>query len=188
MAQMYSELSDKHRQFIATQKMYFVGTATADSRINVSPKGMDSLCVIDPKRIAWLNVTGSGNETSAHVQANARMTVMFCAFEGNPLILRLYGRARVIHRGDADWAALYPLFKPLSGARQIFDLAVSHVQTSCGMGVPLYDYQAERGQLDAWAVRKGDHGVREYWAQKNQASIDGLPTHIVARNGETAAP
>jgi hypothetical protein len=183
MAQMYTELSDKHSQFIAAQKMYFVGTATADSRINVSPKGMDSLRVINPKRVAWLNVTGSGNETSAHVQANARMTVMFCAFEGAPLILRLYGQARVIHHGDVEWAALYTLFKPLPGARQIFDLAISHVQTSCGMGVPLYDYKAERGQLDAWAVRKGDDGVREYWAQKNQASIDGLPTHILARNG-----
>lgn len=182
MAQMYSELSDKHREFIAEQKMYFVGTATADSRINVSPKGMDSLRVINPKRIAWLNVTGSGNETSAHVQADARMTVMFCAFEGNPLILRLYGSARVIHQGDADWATMYALFKPLPGARQIFDLAVSHVQTSCGMGVPLYDYRDERGQLDAWAVRKGDDGVREYWAQKNQASIDGLPTHILDRS------
>lgn len=182
MAQMYSELSDKHREFIAAQKMYFVGTATADSRINVSPKGMDSLRVISPKRIAWLNVTGSGNETSAHVQLDARMTVMFCAFEGNPLILRLYGSARVIHQGDADWATMYALFKPLPGARQIFDLALSYVQTSCGMGVPLYDYRDERGQLDAWAVRKGDDGVREYWAQKNQSSIDGLPTHILNRS------
>jgi hypothetical protein len=183
MAQMYAELSDKHSEFIAAQKMYFVGTATADSRINVSPKGMDSLRVINSKRIAWLNVTGSGNETAAHVQVDPRMTVMFCAFVGNPLILRLYGSARVIHHNDADWAALYALFKPLPGTRQIFDLAISHVQTSCGMGVPLYDYQAERGQLDAWALRKGDDGVREYWAQKNQASIDGIPTHILARNG-----
>jgi len=187
MAQMYTELSDKHGEFIAAQNMYFVGTATADSRINISPKGMDSLRVIDSRRIAWLSVTGSGNETSAHVQADTRMTVMFCAFDGNPLILRLYGKARVIHHGDVEWAELYALFKPLPGARQIFDLAVSHVQTSCGMGVPLYDYRNERGQLDAWAVRKGDHGVREYWVQKNQASIDGLPTHIVARNSEAAA-
>jgi hypothetical protein len=183
MAQMYSELSDKHSEFIAAQKMYFVGTATADSRINVSPKGMDSLRVINTKRVAWLNVTGSGNETSAHVQVDPRMTVMFCAVEGNPLILRLYGKARVIHHGDAEWAESYALFKPLPGARQIFDLAISHVQTSCGMGVPLYDYKAERGQLDVWALRKGDDGVREYWAQKNQTSIDGLPTHILARNG-----
>lgn len=185
MAQMYSELSEHHRRFIAAQKMYFVGTATAGSRINISPKGMDSLRVIDPKRIAWLNVTGSGNETSAHVQVDPRMTVMFCAFEGSPLILRLYGKARVIHHGDVEWGELYALFKPLPGARQIFDLAISHVQTSCGMGVPLYDYRNERGQLDAWAEKRGESGIREYWAQKNQSSIDGLATHIVARNGGT---
>lgn len=182
MAQMYTELSARHCEFIAAQKMYFVGTATADSRINVSPKGMDSLRVIDPQRVAWLNVTGSGNETSAHVQADARMTIMFCAFEGAPLILRLYGKARVVHFNDPDWAGLYARFNPLPGARQIFDLAIDRVQTSCGMGVPLYDYNSERGQLEAWAEKKGDAGLREYWALKNQNSIDGLPTHILDRN------
>lgn len=183
MAQMHPELSPRHIDFIAAQKVYFVGTATADSRINVSPKGMDSLRVLDPARVAWLNVTGSGNETSAHVQADARMTVMFCAFDGPPLILRLYGRARVVHHNDAEWAALYAQFRPLPGARQIFDLAIERVQTSCGMGVPLMDYRGERGALEAWAEKKGETGLRDYWAQKNQASIDGLPTHIVARNG-----
>ena len=183
MAQMYPELSQKHCEFIAAQKMYFVGSATADSRINVSPKGMDSLRIINPRRVAWLNVTGSGNETSAHVQADGRMTIMFCAFEGAPLILRLYGRARVVHLKDPDWAGLYAQFKPLPGARQIFDLAIDRVQTSCGMGVPLYDYKEERGQLEAWADKKGEGGVREYWALKNQSSIDGLPTHILDRNG-----
>ena len=182
MAQMYTELSARHREFIAAQKMYFVGTATADSRINVSPKGMDSLRVMDPQRVAWLNVTGSGNETSAHVQADARMTIMFCAFEGAPLILRLYGKARVVHRGDADWNVLYALFKPLPGARQIFDLAIDRVQTSCGMGVPLYDYQGQRGQLEPWAEKKGESGLLDYRALKNQTSIDGLPTHIIDRN------
>ena len=182
MAQMYTELSARHCEFIAAQKMYFVGTATADSRINVSPKGMDSLRVMSPQRVAWLNVTGSGNETSAHVQADARMTLMFCAFEGAPLILRLYGKARVVHFNDPDWAGLYARFNPLPGARQIFDLAIDRVQTSCGMGVPLYDYNSERGQLEAWAEKKGDAGLREYWALKNQNSIDGLPTHILDRN------
>lgn len=182
MAQMYAELSARHSEFINAQHMYFVGTATADSRINVSPKGMDSLRVISPGRVAWLNVTGSGNETSAHVQADGRMTVMFCAFEGAPLILRLYGRARVVHPGDPDWAPLYALFKPLPGARQIFDLAIDHVQTSCGMGVPLYDYRDQRGQLEPWAEKKGEAGLHEYWALKNQTSIDGLPTHILDHN------
>lgn len=181
MAQMYEALTERHSEFITAQKMYFVGTATADSRINVSPKGMDSLRIISPKRVAWLNVTGSGNETSAHVQADARMTVMFCAFEGAPLILRLYGKARVVHPGDADWNTLYALFKPLPGARQIFDLAIDRVQTSCGMGVPLYDYKDQRGQLEPWAEKKGEAGLRDYWALKNQTSIDGLPTHIIER-------
>ena len=182
MAQMYTELSARHREFIAAQKMYFVGTATADSRINVSPKGMDSLRVMNPQRVAWLNVTGSGNETSAHVQADARMTIMFCAFEGAPLILRLYGKARVVHPGDTDWNVLYALFNPLPGARQIFDLAIDRVQTSCGMGVPLYDYQGQPGQLESWAEKKGEAGLLDYWALKNQTSIDGLPTHIIDRN------
>lgn len=182
MAQMYDELSQRHIEFIAAQNMYFVGTSTSDSRINVSPKGMDSLRIINPKRVAWLNVTGSGNETSAHVQSDGRMTMMFCAFEGAPLILRLYGKARVVHPGDPDWNALYELFKPLPGARQIFDLSISHVQTSCGMGVPLYDYKDQRGQLEPWAEKKGEAGLHDYWALKNQTSIDGLPTHIVDRN------
>lgn len=182
MAMMFEALSDRHVEFIRAQKIYFTGTATADSRINVSPKGMDSLRVLDPKRVAWLSVTGSGNETSAHVQADARMTLMFCAFEGAPLILRLYGSARVIHRGDAEWPALYAHFTPLPGARQIFDLAIDHVQTSCGMGVPLMEYKGERGALEAWAKKKGEAGLREYWELKNQSSIDGLPTHIVARS------
>lgn len=182
MAQMYTELSERHQQFIAAQKLFFVATATADSRINLSPKGMDSIRVLGANRVAWLNVTGSGNETAAHVQIDPRMTLMFCAFDGAPLILRLYGKARVVHQKDADWPALYSLFKPLPGARQIFDLAVSHVQTSCGMGVPLMDYRGERGSLEAWAEKKGEAGVRDYWTQKNQASIDGLPTQILERN------
>lgn len=182
MAQMYTELSERHQQFIAAQKLFFVATATADSRINLSPKGMDAMRVLGANRVAWLNVTGSGNETAAHVLIDPRMTLMFCAFDGAPLILRLYGRARVVHQKDADWPALYAQFKPLPGARQIFDLAVSHVQTSCGMGVPLMDYQGERGSLEAWAEKKGEDGVRDYWALKNQASIDGLPTQILERN------
>lgn len=183
MAQMYSELSERHMQFIARQKMYFVGTATAASRINVSPKGADTLRVIDPCRIAWLNLTGSGNETAAHVQAGSRMTLMFCAFEDAPMILRVYGMAQAVHRNDSGWAALAARFGVLNGgARQFFDLAVESVQTSCGMGVPLYAYEGERGLLEQWAVKKGDGGVRQYWEEKNQFSIDGLPTGIAGGN------
>ncbi|HQU14749.1 MAG: pyridoxamine 5'-phosphate oxidase [Chromatiales bacterium 21-64-14] len=182
MGQKYAEIPDKLRLFIEDQKIFFVGTAAADGRVNISPKGMDSLRILDPNRVVWLSVTGSGNETSAHVQENPRMTMMFAAFEGNPMILRVYGSARVIHKTDQDWGGLFSLFDPIPGARQIFDLAVDLVQTSCGMGVPFFDYAGEREQLRDWAVKKGAEGIEEYWKQKNQASIDGKPTNIVEKN------
>jgi hypothetical protein len=183
MGKKYQALSHEHLAFIAAQKIFFVGTAAAAGRVNISPKGMDSLRVLDGNRVMWLNVTGSGNESAAHVQANPRMTVMFCAFEGDPKILRLYGAARAIHRTDADWAQLYPLFPPLPGARQIFDLAIDLVQTSCGFGVPFYNYVGERQQLNEWANKKGENGIRQYWADRNAVSLDGQPTHIVEKNG-----
>ena len=133
MAKLYEQISPKLQQFIEDQKIFFVATATADSRINLSPKGMDSLRILAPNRVAWLNVTGSGNETAAHVQENPRMTLMFTAFEDNPLILRIYGTATAVHKDDPEWQRLFPLFTPLPGARQIFDLTVDLVQTSCGM-------------------------------------------------------
>lgn len=182
MAKQFSELSTKHIQFIGEQKIFFVGTAAAASRVNVSPKGMDSFRVLDQSRVAWLNLTGSGNETAAHVQQDPRMTVMFCAFDGAPLILRLYGSARAVHRNDPEWSALFPLFKPLPGARQIFDLSIELVQTSCGMAVPNFSHAGDRELLSAWAVKKGDDGVKRYWEEKNQLSIDGIPSHIVAKS------
>lgn len=182
MAKRYDEISTRLQQFIEAQKIFFVATATADSRINLSPKGMDSLRVVDANRVVWLNITGSGNETAAHVQENPRMTLMFTAFEGDPVILRLYGTAQVIHQNDAAWEALLSLFPPLPGARQIFDLTIDLVQTSCGMGVPLLDYVGERHQLDQWAIQKGEAGLRTYWEQKNQVSLDGIPTHIMSKN------
>lgn len=183
MGQRFDELSERHIKFIAEQKMFFVGTATVDSRVNVSPKGMDSLRVLGATRVAWLNVTGSGNETSAHVQQDPRMTLMFCAFDGPPLILRLYGTAKVIHKSDPEWNDLFPLFKALPGARQIFEVAIELVQTSCGMAVPYFTHVADRELLSEWAIKKGDDGVKRYWEEKNQMSIDGIPTHIVAKNG-----
>ena len=182
MGQRFAELSERHVQFIEKQRIFFVGTATADSRVNVSPKGMDSLRVLGKSRIAWLNVTGSGNETAAHVQRQPRMTLMFAAFEGPPLILRLYGTAKVVHRGDPDWSSLHSLFEPLPGARQIFDMAVELVQTSCGMAVPLYDYAGDRDLLNDWATKKGEQGVKQYWEEKNATSLDGFPTDVVARS------
>ncbi len=182
MGTRYNELSEKHTQFIAEQKIFFVGTATADSRVNVSPKGMDSFRILGKNRAVWLNVTGSGNETSAHVQLNPRMTIMFCALEGAPLILRLYGTAKVIHKNDAEWNVLFPLFEPLAGARQIFDLSIDLVQTSCGMAVPYYSYEGDRELLKDWAVKKGDEGLKIYWEEKNQVSIDNTPTNIMVNN------
>ncbi len=182
MGKQYSEIPDKLKQFIGDQKIFFVGTATADSKVNISPKGMDSLLILDKNRVIWLNVTGSGNETSAHIQENNRMTIMFAAFEGKPMILRLYGKAKVVHQNDSEWEGLYSLFKPIPGARQIFDLSVDLVQTSCGMAVPFFDYVEERDQLKNWALKKGEKGVKEYWQEKNQHSLDGIPTNIISKN------
>lgn len=182
MAQQYGEISDKLKRFIQAQKVFFVATGTAEGRINLSPKGTDSLRVIDSKRVLWLNLTGSGNETAAHVQHDPRMTLMFAAFEGPPTILRLYGSARTVHRNDPEWQELFPLFPPLPGARQIFDLSVDLVQTSCGFGVPLFDYAGEREQLGNWAEKKGEQGIKAYWAQKNRSSLDGIATHIVEKS------
>lgn len=182
MGRQYAELSEKHIQFITAQKIFFVGTATADSRVNISPKGMDSLRILGNTRIAWLNVTGSGNESSAHVQQNPRMTMMFCAFDGPPLILRLYGAAKVVHKNDAEWRHLYTLFEPLPGARQIFDVTIDLVQTSCGMGVPYFSHTADRELLSEWATKKGDDGLKQYWEDKNQTSIDGISSHIMTKN------
>lgn len=183
MAKQFSEISTDLMAFIKKQPLYFVGTAGAEGRVNVSPKGMDSFRVLGPNRVIWLNMTGSGNETSAHVQENGRMTVMFCAFEGPANILRLYGNARVIHHSDAGWSELLANFPPNVGARQIFDLEVDLVQTSCGYAVPFMDYKSERETLKKWAKNKGEDGIQSYWVEKNQTTIDGVETHIVKLNG-----
>ena len=182
MGTRYTDISEKNQKFIDDQKIFFVGTGTTEGRVNISPKGMDSFRVIDANRVVWLNVTGSGNETSTHVQENPRMTIMFVAFDGKPLILRLYGSAKVIHQNDIEWEDLYSLFDPISGARQIFDVAVDLVQDSCGMAVPYYDYVGERELLSDWATKQGDKGLKKYWKKKNQFSIDGQPTHIIKKN------
>lgn len=179
MAQRSKEISAKLTRFMQQQKIFFVGTAARDGRINISPKGMDSLRVLGPNRIVWLNLTGSGNETAAHLAESNRMTIMFCAFEGEPMILRLYGHAQLFHPRDAAWNELIPLFPPIAGARQIIDMAVDMVQTSCGMAVPFFDFREERDQLRQWAEKKGNDGIQSYWEQKNQVSLDGRPTKIV---------
>jgi len=179
MAKQYPQLTDTLTAFIAQQKLFFVGTAAADGRVNVSPKGMDTLRVIAANRAVWLNLTGSGNETAAHLRELSRITLMFCAIEGDPLILRLYGQARALHPRDAGWDALLALFPNFNGARQIIDVAIELVQTSCGFGVPFLDFKAQREHLTQWAEKKGAKGIRQYWKDKNQISLDGKPTEIL---------
>ena len=181
MAQRFPELSETLQQFIQQQKLFFVATAAPDGRVNLSPKGMDSLRVLDSHTIIWLNVTGSGNETAAHLEESSRMTLMFCAFEGPPLILRTFGEARAIYQKDPQWSDYFDQLQPLPGARQIYELKIDLVQTSCGAGVPLYDYAGERDALNSWNAAKSPEETRDYWREKNQFSIDNRPTHIMQR-------
>lgn len=179
MAKQYPGINDKLFSFIAEQRIFFVATAAQQGSVNISPKGMDSLRVVNDKRVVWLNVTGSGNETSAQLQQANRMTLMFCSFTGDPMILRLYGKAKEISLSDKLWGGLYSLFNPLPGCRQIFDMEIDLVQTSCGMAVPLFDYVGDRSKLNDWADKKGDEGIKQYWQDKNQVSLDGYPTNII---------
>ena len=182
MGKRFNEIGDQRREFIEQQKMFFVGTADSDGRVNVSPKGMDSFKVMGDNRVIWLNMTGSGNETAAHLAENDRMTIMFCAFEGSPMILRLFGHAKVVHPRDYEWDGLSAMFRAIPGARQIMDMQVDLVQESCGMAVPLFDFNEQRDLLEQWADRKGDQGLHEYWENRNQVSIDGKPTRILSQD------
>lgn len=178
MAKFYDQLEPQLIDFINAQKMFFTGTAAEGGRVNVSPKGMDSLVVLGPKKVAWLNLTGSGNETAAHLKLVNRITLMFCAFEGKPLILRVYGSAQTIHQQDPQWGEYYQAFPENKGARNIFIVDIDSVQTSCGFAVPLLDYQEDRQILTDWAEKKSKAEINQYWEQKNVSSIDGFPTGI----------
>ncbi len=178
MAQAHDSIGAEHRAFMEAQHIFFVATAPAEEsgHVNLSPKGMDTFRVLSPTRVAYLDLTGSGNETAAHVTQNGRITFMFCAFEGKPQILRLYGRGRVVRQGGEEWDELAPLFPQLPGARQVVVADVTRVQTSCGFGVPVMSFSGDRDALVRWALAKSDDGLREYRQRKNRASIDGLPT------------
>ncbi len=179
MASQYEQISKELQAFIEQQPIFFVGTAAAEGRVNVSPKGTDSLRVLDPNTVVWLNLTGSGNETAAHLLQNPRMTMMLCAFEGKPLILRLYGKASIYHPRDEVFQQHIDLFPPNTGARQIIVLQVDLVQTSCGYAVPLMDFKAERTILNDWATKQGEERIQDYWKNKNTQSIDGFETQIL---------
>ena len=171
-------LLPSHQEFIANQHVFFVATAPKDGFINLSPKGINSLHVLSPTRVLWLNLTGSGNETAAHLLEDSRMTIMMNAFEGSPMILRLYGQAHCVHPRDADWVELYSKFEELPGARQIVVLDIEKVMTSCGFGVPILKYERPRTELVDWAKKKGPDGIKEYQTKKNLVSLNGKDTGL----------
>jgi Pyridoxamine 5'-phosphate oxidase len=180
MAKLFDCITDDLHSFITQQHMFFVATAplAAGGHVNLSPKGFDCLRILSPNRVAYLDVTGSGNETAAHLQENGRITIMFCAFAGPPNILRLYGHGTTVLPQDPQWANLSPKFLPIPGARQIIVADLDRIQTSCGMGVPLYEPVAQRTSLVAWAEKKGEAGLQEYQSKNNRVSIDGIPTPL----------
>ncbi|MEQ8283301.1 MAG: pyridoxamine 5'-phosphate oxidase family protein [Parvibaculum sp.] len=181
MAKQFPSISPELKAFIERQHIFFTASGTADSRINLSPKGLDGFRVVGDNEVCYLDHTGSGNEAAAHLMADGRLTVMFCAFEGPPMILRLYGRGRVARKGTDEYARYLAGFfdgNEPAGARQIVIQDIDLVQTSCGFGVPLHEYKEERPSLIRWAEQKGEDGIAEYWQEKNRVSIDGLPTGV----------
>jgi len=181
MGKLFDSIQDAHREFIERQKVFFVASAAATGRVNLSPKGLDTLRILDERTVAYLDLTGSGNETAAHLRLLPRLTIMFCAWDGNPMILRLYGQGKVCLPGTAEYAALAPRFPALPGARQIIQMQVESVQTSCGFAVPLFQFDTDREQLLQWAAKKGEEGLETYRAQKNTKSIDGFPSEVAAK-------
>jgi hypothetical protein len=191
MAKQFERIEPAHAAFIAAQRVFFTASAAATGRVNVSPRGADAFRVLGPNTVAYLDETGSGNETAAHLRANGRLTIMFCGFESVPMILRLYGQGRSLWRGTPEYAALLETAygnQETPGARQIIRLDVEMVQTSCGYGVPLFDYKEERRTLRNWAEKKGEDGIAEYWGTRNVLSIDGFETGVAAlQPAESAA-
>ncbi|TWF42741.1 pyridoxamine 5'-phosphate oxidase [Chitinophaga polysaccharea] len=180
MGKFFDDINPQHQAFISAQKMFFVATAplSQEGHINQSPKGLDSFRVLSPSRVAYLDIVGSGNETSAHLVENGRITFMFCAFDGPPNILRLYGHGYTVLPGAPEWLELSAHFSLLPATRQIIVADIHKVQTSCGFGVPLYTYTGERDHAAKWAASKGPEGLERYKAEKNRFSLDGLPTAL----------
>jgi hypothetical protein len=176
MGRVFDAITDELAAFIAAQRVFFVATAPTDGgHVNVSPKGLDTFAVLDANTVAYLDLTGSGVETVAHLRENGRITIMFCAFDGKPNIVRLYGRGEVLPIGEPEAEALLPRFGEYPGARSVIRVEVDRVSTSCGYGVPLLGYEGERDQLLQFAERRGPDGLVEYREEKNAVSIDGLP-------------
>jgi hypothetical protein len=189
MGKVVERITGELRAFIQAQPVFFVATAplAEEGHVNLSPKGLDCLRVLGPHRVAYLDLTGSGNETSAHLAQNGRITLMFCAFQGPPNILRLYGRGATVLAGSAAWSELLPLFPDYPGVRQIITIDVHRVQTSCGFAVPRMEPAGDRDTLHRWARNKGEARLAEYRQEKNASSIDGLPAPLAAQGSlETA--
>ena len=183
MGKDYELITDDHRSFIENQRLFFVSTASLSEagHINLSPKGFDCFRVLSAKRVGYLDMVGSGNETSAHLLENGRITFMFCAFDGKPKILRLYGNGYTVLPGDKEWNDLSRQFEILPATRQIIVADIFKVKTSCGFGVPLYDYIGERDHMFKWAENKGKEGLEAYQKEENTVSMDGLTTPIASK-------
>lgn len=177
MGELADHIDRRLEDFINAQRMFFVGTAPLDANghINLSPKGLDSLRVLDPQTLAYLDYVGSGAETIAHLRENGRIVVMVCAFQGAPRIVRFHGRGSVVEPQDREFVSLRQHFPEGPTARAIVRIAIERIADSCGFGVPLFAFEAHRSQLVDWTARKGQQGLRDYQAQKNRVSIDGLP-------------
>jgi hypothetical protein len=178
LGNLFDQIDDGLREFLSRQHVFFVATAPSGDggHVNCSPKGLDTLRVLGPRAVAYLDFVGSGAETIAHLRENGRIVLMFCAFEGAPRIVRLHGRGSVVEPANPDFAMLLDRFAPPAlGVRSIIRVEVERIADSCGYGVPRLRYEGERTQLQAWAERKGAEGLREYQETKNAESIDGLP-------------
>lgn len=177
MGKTFDTLDAALASFLAEQKLFFVATAplAREGHVNLSPKGLDSFRVLGPRRVGYLDLTGSGVETIAHARENGRITLMFCAFNGAPRIVRLYGRATIVEPHEDGFAELAARFPPLGGVRSIVVVDVTRIADSCGFGVPRFEFVAERHTLLDWAEKKGPNGVAEYQRNKNRTSLDGLP-------------
>ena len=178
MAKFFTSIEARHLEFIEKQHIFFVASAplSATGHVNLSPKGKDCFRILSPNKVAYMDIVGSGNETSAHLLENGRITIMFCAFEGPPNIMRLYGKGYTVLPGDEEWPQFAPLFNLQLATRQIIVADIYKVQTSCGFSVPYYEYLGERDQAQKWAEHKGADGLELYKQEKNRTSMDGLPT------------
>jgi hypothetical protein len=177
MGKIFESIDERLAEFIGRQHVFFVATAplSGDGHVNLSPKGLDTFAILGPREVAYLDFTGSGVETIAHLRENGRIVAMFCAFEGPPRIVRLHGRGRAVEEHDPGFAELRARFADYPDVRSVIRIELSRISDSCGYGVPLFEYQGERTQMTAWAERKGPEAIRSYRRQNNVKSVDGLP-------------